>query len=107
MPTTTATGRPRSWCSATEPRVRLPAWPRIDGLRARGIGARAIDLLDGRAERAVSLFAALLADDSRAGAAERGMEGYFAGSLQTQPCRCFHLADARHVEDHGSAGMGT
>jgi len=35
--------------------------PHVDGLRARGIDARAIDLPKGRAERAVPRFAALLA----------------------------------------------
>ena len=35
--------------------------PHVAGLRARGIDARAIDLPKGRAERAVPLFAALLA----------------------------------------------
>jgi predicted alpha/beta-hydrolase family hydrolase len=37
--------------------------PHVAGLRARGIDARAIDLPKGRAERAVPLFAALLAGD--------------------------------------------
>jgi predicted alpha/beta-hydrolase family hydrolase len=37
--------------------------PHVAGLRARGIDARAIDLPRGRAERAVPLFAALLAGD--------------------------------------------
>jgi pimeloyl-ACP methyl ester carboxylesterase len=46
--------------------------PHVAGLRARGIDARAIDLPKGRAERAVPLFAALLAgggadDDRRRG----------------------------------------
>jgi TAP-like protein len=52
--------------------------PHVAGLRARGIDARAIDLPKGRAERAVPLFAALLAgdlaDDRRGLAAdERGI----------------------------------
>ncbi len=41
--------------------------PHVAGLRARGIDARAIDLPKGRAERAVPLFAALMAG-GRAGA---------------------------------------
>lgn len=40
--------------------------PHVAGFRARGVDARAIDLPKGRAERAVPLFAALLASD-RAG----------------------------------------
>lgn len=39
--------------------------PHVAGLRARGIDARAIDLPKGRAERAVPLFAALLASGAR------------------------------------------
>lgn len=39
--------------------------PHVAGLRARGIDARAIDLPRGRAERAIPLFAALLADAPR------------------------------------------
>ena len=38
--------------------------PHVAGLRARGIDARAIDLPKGRAERAVPLFAVLLARDA-------------------------------------------
>jgi predicted alpha/beta-hydrolase family hydrolase len=34
--------------------------PHVAGLRARGIGARAVDLPRGRAERAIPVFAALL-----------------------------------------------
>ena len=42
--------------------------PHVAGLRARGIDARAIDLPKGRAERAVPLFAALLAGSLAGGA---------------------------------------
>ncbi len=62
--------------------------PHVAGLRARGIDARAIDLPKGRAERAVPLFAALLAgplpsdgprrDDGKAG--EPGRGGVKAGA---------------------------
>jgi hypothetical protein len=41
--------------------------PHVAGLRARGIDARAINLPKGRAERAIPLFAALLAGNLEAG----------------------------------------
>ena len=52
--------------------------PHVAGLRARGIDARAIDLPKGRAERAVPLFAALLAgslavDPAELAAADAGI----------------------------------
>jgi len=43
--------------------------PHVAGLRSRGIDARAIDLPRGRAERAMPLFAALLAGGLAAGGA--------------------------------------
>jgi predicted alpha/beta-hydrolase family hydrolase len=40
--------------------------PHVDGLRARGIDARAVDLPKGRAERAIPVFAALLGAEGAA-----------------------------------------
>ena len=50
--------------------------PHVDGLRARGIDARAVALPKGRAERAISVFAALLAADGDAAIAD--VAGYAA-----------------------------
>lgn len=49
--------------------------PHVAGLRARGIDARAIDLPKGRAERAVPLFAALLASGVEDGPGRRASGG--------------------------------
>jgi hypothetical protein len=55
--------------------------PHVAGLRSRGIDARAIDLPRGRAERAMPLFAALLAGGLAAGGAAAGEPGITAGLL--------------------------
>lgn len=56
--------------------------PHVAGLRARGIDARAIDLPKGRAERAVPLFAALLAGGLVGGAPALKADG---GSIAPEP----------------------
>ena len=60
--------------------------PHVAGLRARGVDARAIDLPKGRAERAVPIFAALLAsgdvdDERRRAARGRGVDRGHGGRV--------------------------
>jgi predicted alpha/beta-hydrolase family hydrolase len=63
--------------------------PHVDGLRARGIDARAVDLPRGRAERAIPVFAALLAAGGAMGKGARadaaGADGPASGPAVGRP----------------------
>jgi uncharacterized protein len=59
--------------------------PHVAGLRARGIDARAVDLPKGRAERAIPVFAALLAADAAGAAGDAAIAAADAANAAGAP----------------------